>query len=1034
MSFLASRPGLFVLLAFLIAVQNVYASTLVASLFLARIGAEGMPFYYVLFAVVSIPFAALFSSVIDRFPRPVLFQNMLGAFTILTIVLVFVLLLGDAWAYVALLAVRVFEHMIISIFYILFADYFTVLDTKRYAGRLALGMAVGGLVGGALLTLVTGFGGPVIAACVTPALVAAVLVFGVWLTRREHPLDANAPASRESVLESLKIIPRLMRRYPLIALMSAAMFINILLQCVAEFIAFSIYTIHFPSVDDLAVFLGIVSAGLNVLAFLVILLFTDRQLPRLGVPKMNRVYPALDVLTFGVLTVWPSLPAGILANSSYDPFERGVDVPVATMNYNAIRYRFVGRVRVFIDGMMFPLGLASAGLLLMAFQGRLDLRAIAAFGLVLSLVLLVLHWNIGKEYVRGLIEMLRDGAVELDEVARGLRVPPEQVAEIREMLAGDQRTALMGLQMAARCDGEIPTAEIGAALAKVPMQDARGILGQFAASEKPANRAVLETLTETAPPAVRQLAWERFFAAGDPGTGERAVGLLADPDPALRCIAAARVVIDNPSDTAARDSLRAPVSADAALGAIEVLRQSQSPELLSILVDLGRHEDAAVRAAALAAAGAQPMADPAVLDWARRAGEDAEPALRKAAFAVLARLAPEERLADIAGKALSDASPEVRQAAAEALGARGEAAVAPICAQLHHDSEEVQLAAIDALGMAKGQAAGDLLFEQLSRRLFATIPFNRDLARSYPRAHPGWPAVRGALDDARRRTLRLTLHTLEVLGHGRTLNLVRTMMTSSDDRARANAVESLASLPQRRFVIPVMPLIESGGGNAASGAAGATDSKPLLLRAFGSPDPWLRAAAAVAWHAETGQIPDVLSQDPSAPVAETIRLLATRPAGRCTYAQEALMSRLAFLHDVPLFAETSLDDLIAVDHALASETYLAGEAIVTEGEPGDRLCIVYRGEVMVRKGGRVLARLGPGDFFGEMALFDDEPRSATVTAADEVEVLALQRDRFHSLVQQRPSILMQLCTTLVRRLRQAEQEAPAAAPPLEAAK
>src|ERR1700736_3297466 len=77
LSFLASRPGLFVVLAFLIAIQNVYASTLVASLFLARIGAQGMPFYYVLFALVSIPFAALFSSIIDRFPRPILFRNML---------------------------------------------------------------------------------------------------------------------------------------------------------------------------------------------------------------------------------------------------------------------------------------------------------------------------------------------------------------------------------------------------------------------------------------------------------------------------------------------------------------------------------------------------------------------------------------------------------------------------------------------------------------------------------------------------------------------------------------------------------------------------------------------------------------------------------------------------------------------------------------------------------------------------------------------------------------------------------------------
>src|SRR5207248_11210670 len=117
-----------------------------------------------------------------------------------------------------------------------------------------------------------------------------------------------------------------------------------------------------------------------------------------------------DVLVFGVLIVWPSLPAGILANVSYDPFERGIDVPVATMNYNAIRYRFVGRVRVFIDGMIFPLGLAAAGLLLMAFQGRLELRAIAGFGLGLSIALLVVHWKIGKEYVRGLIERLRGGA------------------------------------------------------------------------------------------------------------------------------------------------------------------------------------------------------------------------------------------------------------------------------------------------------------------------------------------------------------------------------------------------------------------------------------------------------------------------------------------------------------------------------------------------------------------------------------------------------------------------------------------------
>jgi hypothetical protein len=1033
LSFLASRPGLFVVLAFLIAVQNTYASTLVASLFLARMGAEGIPFYYVLFGIVSIPFAAFFSAIIDRFPRPVLFNNMLGAFTLTTIVLAYVLMLGDVWCYVAFLAVRIVEHMILSVYYILFSDYFTVTDTKRYAGRVALGMAVGGLAGGALLTAVTGFGGPIVAAAATPALVAAALVFGGWLTRREHPLDAGAPASREGVIESLRILPRLLRRYPLIALLSAAMFLNVLLQCVAEFLAFSIYTIHFPAVEDLAVFLGLVNAGLNVLGFLIIVLFTDRQLPRLGVPKMNRVYPALNVLSFGVVTVWPSLPAGILANVSYDPFERGIDVPVMTMNYNAIRYRFLGRVRVFIDGMIFPAGLAAAGLLLMAVQGRLELRAIAAFGLALSLVLFVLHWNIGKEYVRGLIEMLRDGAVELDAVASGLRVPPEHVEEIRAMLAGDPRTALMGLQMAARCEGEIPTAEIAMGLAKIPMAEAREVLAQFAASGKPASRALLEALAETAPPEVRQLACERIFCSADPAMADRAAQLLDCPDHGVRCVAAARTLIHNPKHHAARESLRVSLPTEAALGAIEVLRQAGGPALLPILAGIGEHADPAVRAAALGAAGAHAADDPAVLGWASRASEDPEPATRKAAFAVLARLAPKAQLDEVAEKGLGDASPEVRQAAAAALGGRGEAAVPAIYAQLRHDREEVQLAAIDALGLAKGAAAGDLLFDELNRRVFAMIPLNQDLARFFPREHPGWPAISAALDNARRRTLRLVLHALEALGHGRTLSLVRSMMTSPDERTRANAVESLASLPQRRLVIPVLPLIEAGHNANTRPPANRADPKPLIEQALASPDPWLRAAAAVAWHAETGQIPDTLQQDSSPVVTETIRLLANRGPGGCPYAQDALMSRLAFLHQVPLFAETSLDDLIAVDHALGSETYLGGEAIVTEGEAGDRLCIVYRGEVLVRKGGRVLARLATGDFFGEMALFDDEPRSATVIAVGEVEVLALQRDRFHSLVQQRPSILMQLCTTLVRRLRQAEQESPASAPPLEAA-
>ncbi|HEU0217431.1 MAG TPA: cyclic nucleotide-binding domain-containing protein [Stellaceae bacterium] len=1017
MAFLASRAGLAVVLAFLLAAQNTYASTLAASGFLARVGAHGIPLYYILFAAVSIPLAALFSSVIDRFPRRQLFAGALGVFIGLTVLLAAlstigaVLPLGVYLPYGTYLLVRVFEHLLYSIYYILIADHLTVLDNKRYAARIALGMAIGGLVGGGLLTGMTSSVGAGAAAWATPFLVAAVLVYAVWITRRQQPLDAAAPASPEGLAESLQVIPRLLARYPLVALMSGAMLLNVLLQCLAEFSAFSIYTAHFPRIDQLTVFLGIVNAGLSLLGFLVIVLFTGRQLPRLGVPKMNLVYPALDVLAFGALALSPSLPAGILANVSYDPFEHGIDVPVTTMNYNAIRHRFVGRVRVFIDGAVFPLGLAVAGLLLLGLAGRLDLRAIAAFGLALSVVLLALHWNIGKHYARGLVEMLRDGAVEFDQVESGLRLPPESVGEIRALLGGDARMALIGLEMAMRCSGAIRPAEIAAALAKLPEAQARRILPRLAASMS--GGKLVEQLVEVDLPAVRSIALEHLLTAGGVGV-ERARSLLDDADERVRCVAAGAVLLAAPDDSAAQKVLAGGISSAAAIGALEVLRHAASREIAPILIAIDAHQDAAVRAAALAAAENCAAEDPSLVEWANRAAADPEPEVRRAALTLLARLVRGDRLSEIAERFLGDPEPDVRHAGAQVLGGLGRPAASAISRQLHNEREDAQIAAIDALGLALGPAAGERLFEELHDSVFIPIAFNRRLSRS----HPADPVIRAAIDNAARRHVRLVMHALDALGHRHTLDLVRTMIHSRDERGRANAIESLASLPQRRFVIPILPLIEERDADSAAGRPNPT----LIDEALSSRDPWIRAAAAVARHRETAQAPESLSHDRSPIVVETVRQLAKRPADNPPYPQEPLMSRLAFLHSVRLFAETSFDDLVAVDHALVSRAYLPGEPIIREGEAGDRLCIIYSGKVAVTKAGHVLAELTAGDFFGEMALFDAGPRSATVTALDDVEVLVLERDRFNSLVRQRPTVLMEVCSTLVRRLRQAEQQ------------
>jgi predicted MFS family arabinose efflux permease len=104
--------------------------------------------------------------------------------------------------------------------------------------------------------------------------------------------------------------------------------------------------------------------------------------------------------------------------------------------------------------------------------------------------------------------------------------------------------------------------------------------------------------------------------------------------------------------------------------------------------------------------------------------------------------------------------------------------------------------------------------------------------------------------------------------------------------------------------------------------------------------------------------------------------------------------RLDLVRGVPFLAPLPPTALEHLAGALVPTTAAAGEAIVTEGEPGDRFYIVEDGQVSVVAGGRTVHEGEPGYYFGEIALLRAEPRMATVTATTDVRLLALERDEF----------------------------------------
>jgi CRP-like cAMP-binding protein len=126
------------------------------------------------------------------------------------------------------------------------------------------------------------------------------------------------------------------------------------------------------------------------------------------------------------------------------------------------------------------------------------------------------------------------------------------------------------------------------------------------------------------------------------------------------------------------------------------------------------------------------------------------------------------------------------------------------------------------------------------------------------------------------------------------------------------------------------------------------------------------------------------------------------------------------LRSTPFFAELSPEDLEGVLRVGRSATFRPEETIVGQGDAGDGMYIVESGVAEVDVGGR-FHRLGPGDFFGEMALITSSRRMATVKAVEPVAALKIPAEDFRSFLLEHPSVAISMLKALVDRLREVEQ-------------
>ena len=131
------------------------------------------------------------------------------------------------------------------------------------------------------------------------------------------------------------------------------------------------------------------------------------------------------------------------------------------------------------------------------------------------------------------------------------------------------------------------------------------------------------------------------------------------------------------------------------------------------------------------------------------------------------------------------------------------------------------------------------------------------------------------------------------------------------------------------------------------------------------------------------------------------------------------------LSQVPMFNGCSQKDLQTIARVVKDIDHSAGTVIAREGEPGIGLFVIADGTAEVTIGGAKKASLGPGEFFGEIALLDGGPRTATVTATSDVKLLGLTEWVFRGLMQEHPTIAVKTLQAMAGRLRNATKDATA---------
>jgi ATP/ADP translocase len=994
------------------------------TLFLSRYPIKYLPWMFVLYGITSALTVVVYARFADRVPRHRLIAGT-TAVGITTYLATWGLVrAGQTWIYPAFYVwAEVMANLFVVQFWTLANDLFDARAAKRLFGTIGsarmLGVVLVGLGTGVVVEAI----GTAQLLFVLAALMAGIALCAGFISREQRALAHERSGARPRRRGS----PPDIARDPYVQALA--------LMILVVFVALTIGDYQFKRIardsfreDQLARFFSLFYAGAGTVSFLFQVWATPRILARLGVGAGLSVMPAVFGTASAALLAFPSLAVATVMKFADNGFQYAIHETTLQALYVPFAAEVKARTRALLDAVVKPASYGLGGVAIILLTPYLSVPGLSAVsvGLVLlwfaSIVLVRRRYLLSLEATlsaRGALafdhEYLLDAAGRQALVRTLERGEPRQVLVALEQLAGEQDDAV--LSAVARAAQHPDPGVRTAALYQIA-STARG-------DPTPTQAALADGAAD-----VRAAAAAAHAALAQDESVDALAPLLTDAAPDVRVAALAGLLRHGGVEGgivggAELGRLLGSERRDDRIAAARALRHLGTGAYRPVRRLLADPDPAVRRAALKAAPGVRdPRLVPALLTLLR------DPAARGGAGTALVAVGAEA--ATPLAQALDDpATPRAVRLLIPRLLRRIPHPGAYERLRQHVQDPDSHVRLRILAGMARLRRVLNLR-EPLA---FVQENVSRELSEAYANLS-AWAAARPVfpsplLDEEfllrRRRAIRRVLRLVELRYDQDAMELVRERLP--DPARRANALEVLDALLEPPLRPLVMPLVDEATDEQRLARARALTGPPpdpetFMREQCHHPNPFVVLLALEALHRHgNGAAANEgcrLLHHPDPLVREGAALATDMPLPEGQ--MYSTLEKILLLKRASIFDKVNSEDLAALARVATVAVYAPGETIVREGDAGDALFIIVRGSVGVVHDKQQVASLGPGEPFGEMAVLDREPRSASAAALEETEVLWIGSEEFYEVLHEQVEIAEGVIRMLSNRLRGATAE------------